>query len=148
MPGLDGWQTAARLRGGGYRGPLVMLSANARDNQSYTPAGLHDDYLVKPFKLSGLLDSLARHLDLTWRHQGDGDTPPPRPRPAPAVTLDERLRDELLALAEIGHLAGLRDALDRAEGERRLDAAAGQPLRAALARFDFQALIRLLEPEP
>ena len=85
MPGLDGWQTAAALRANGYRGSLVMLSANARESQTDAPAGLHDDYLIKPFKLGGLLDTLARHLDLTWRHQGDADTPPPKPRPAATV---------------------------------------------------------------
>ncbi len=144
MPGLDGWRTARRLRAQGYRGPLVMLSANARDHDHQGADGVHDDYLVKPFKLSSLLDSLARHLNLSWRHPDD---PPPPPTRIPTRTrVDEGQRDELLALAELGHLAGLRDALTRAEQQRRLGDADAGALKAALERFDFQALMRLLEP--
>jgi len=148
MPGLDGWQTAAALRANGYRGSLVMLSANARESQTDAPAGLHDDYLIKPFKLGGLLDTLARHLDLTWRHHLDGDLRETRRIPVSQIRLDEGLRDELLALAEIGHLAGLRDALQRAEQDRRLPPSLVGTLQAPLERFDFQALIKLLEQTP
>ena len=64
------------------------------------------------------------------------------------IRLDEGLRDELLALAEIGHLAGLRDALQRAEQDRRLPPSLVGTLQAPLERFDFQALIKLLEQTP
>ncbi|EKF75821.1 two-component sensor histidine kinase protein [Alcanivorax hongdengensis A-11-3] len=142
MPGLDGWQTAARLREAGHAGPIVMLSANARELHADVPQHLYDDYLVKPFKFGALLDSLARQLGLTWQHQ----SPPSRRPPRIAVTtvaLDPALRDELLALAEIGHLSGLRDALTR-QGDS-LPEPLGQAIRDNLERYDFQALIQLLE---
>ena len=99
-------------------------------------------------KLGGLLDTLARHLDLTWRHHLDGDLRETRRIPVSQIRLDEGLRDELLALAEIGHLAGLRDTLHRAEQDRRLPPSLAGTLQAPLESFDFQALIKLLEQTP
>ena len=66
----------------------------------------------------------------------------------PILDLPAVLLDELLALAEIGHLAGLRDALQRAEQDRRLPPSLVGTLQAPLERFDFQALIKLLEQTP
>ena len=96
----------------------------------------------------GDLVTLARHLDLTWRHHLDGDLRETRRIPVSQIRLDEGLRDELLALAEIGHLAGLRDALQRAEQDRRLPPSLVGTLQAPLERFDFQSLIQLLEQTP
>ena len=56
MPELDGLAVCRRLRGGGDRTPILMLTA--RDAVSDRVAGLDagaDDYLVKPFALEELL---------------------------------------------------------------------------------------------
>ncbi|WP_101675986.1 hybrid sensor histidine kinase/response regulator [Alloalcanivorax mobilis] len=153
MPALDGWQTARALREQGYPGPLVMLSANARESQSDAPQDLHDDYLIKPFKVGTLLDTLARHLNLSWRYHSPvpaSGTQKARPErlAVASLNLDDSLRDELLALAEIGHFDGLRAALARAERDRRLPASLSKALRQGLERFDFQALVTLLETPP
>ncbi|MET7337925.1 response regulator transcription factor [Nonomuraea sp. NPDC005650] len=55
MPGLDGLEVCRRLRAGGDRTPILMLTA--RDLVADRVAGLDagaDDYLVKPFALEEL----------------------------------------------------------------------------------------------
>src|SRR5262245_55723066 len=56
MPKLDGLEVCRRLRRGGDRTPILMLTA--RDQVADRVAGLDagaDDYLVKPFALEELL---------------------------------------------------------------------------------------------
>ncbi len=56
LPGMDGYDIAKRLRGGGSTTPILMLTA--RDAIADRVKGLDsgaDDYLVKPFALSELL---------------------------------------------------------------------------------------------
>ena len=56
LPGLDGWEIVARVRGSGRTMPVLFLSA--RDQIDDRVKGLElgaDDYLVKPFAFSELL---------------------------------------------------------------------------------------------
>jgi len=56
LPGLGGLEVARRLRAGGNRTPILMLTA--RDTAADIIAGLDagaDDYLVKPFSFAVLL---------------------------------------------------------------------------------------------
>jgi two-component system response regulator MprA len=71
MPRLDGLEVCRRLRRGGNRVPVLMLTA--RDEVSDRVAGLDagaDDYVVKPFALEELL---ARVRALLRRTNGGGD---------------------------------------------------------------------------
>jgi two-component system response regulator MprA len=73
MPRLDGLEVCRRLRQGGDRTPVLMLTA--RDDIDDRVAGLDagaDDYLVKPFALRELL---ARLRALLRRAEDDEDTP-------------------------------------------------------------------------
>jgi two-component system, OmpR family, response regulator len=59
LPGIDGFETCARLRGDGVWAPIIMLTA--RDAIEDRVRGLDqgaDDYLVKPFSLAELLARL------------------------------------------------------------------------------------------
>jgi two-component system OmpR family response regulator len=64
MPGLDGFETCARLRKEGIRAPVLMLTArDAVEDRVRGLDGGADDYLTKPFSLSELtarLRALAR----------------------------------------------------------------------------------------
>ncbi|WP_158891396.1 response regulator transcription factor [Amycolatopsis anabasis] len=63
MPGTDGLETCRRLRAGGERMPVLMLTA--RDGLGDRVTGLDagaDDYLVKPFALEELLARLRALL--------------------------------------------------------------------------------------
>jgi two-component system, OmpR family, response regulator MprA len=63
MPGVSGLDVARRLRSGGNRVPVLMLTARAEvdDRVAGLDAGA-DDYLVKPFALDELLARLRALL--------------------------------------------------------------------------------------
>ncbi|WP_052736445.1 hybrid sensor histidine kinase/response regulator [Aquincola tertiaricarbonis] len=63
MPVLDGAAALTRLRSGGYRGPVVALTANvmASDVQHYLALGF-DDVLAKPLQLHRFHAVLAQRL--------------------------------------------------------------------------------------
>jgi two-component system, OmpR family, response regulator MprA len=70
MPALDGLEVCRRLRAGGDRTPVLMLTA--RDQVDDRVAGLDagaDDYLIKPFALRELLARLRALL----RRAGEED---------------------------------------------------------------------------
>jgi two-component system response regulator MprA len=72
MPGIDGLEVCRRMRAGGDRTPVLMLTA--RDAVDDRVAGLDagaDDYLVKPFALRELQ---ARLRALLRRTETGGDT--------------------------------------------------------------------------
>jgi two-component system OmpR family response regulator len=59
LPGIDGFETCSRLRAGGLRTPILMLTA--RDAVGDRITGLDtgaDDYLAKPFDFGELLARL------------------------------------------------------------------------------------------
>lgn len=69
MPGMDGFETLRRLRGGGSKAPVLMLTA--RDEEMDKVIGLEmgaDDYMTKPF---GLRELLSRIKALLRRAYGD-----------------------------------------------------------------------------
>lgn len=63
LPDLDGREAVRRLRGEGYRGPVIMLTA--QDSPDDTVAGLDsgaNDYVTKPFKFAVLLARIRAQL--------------------------------------------------------------------------------------
>jgi hypothetical protein len=96
--------------------PIVMISADARlESQRETAAAYHDAYLMKPLRLSSLLDTLKQFLGLQWIY----DKQDPR---APASFKMSELASEqipserdlvrLSQLGAIGHIRGILAKLD------------------------------------
>ena len=63
MPGLDGYQTARKIRSEGYAGPVVALTAAVLgdERKRCKDAGC-TDYLTKPIRRPDLLRALSLHL--------------------------------------------------------------------------------------
>ena len=115
MAGMDGWETAKRLREAGLRKtPIVMISADARQYDPQEEAIHHDAYLIKPLRLSALMDVLKQVLDLRWLYDRAGPAPIAfsiaglSPDQIPVEPNLSRLRE----LGQIGHVRGILTKLD------------------------------------
>ena len=63
LPDLDGREAVRRMRAGGFRGPVIMLTA--QDSEADHVEGLEagaNDYVTKPFKFAVLLARIRAHL--------------------------------------------------------------------------------------
>jgi len=63
LPDMDGREAVRAMRRGGYRGPVIMLTA--QDSEDDTVEGLEagaNDYVTKPFKFGILLARIRAHL--------------------------------------------------------------------------------------
>ncbi len=177
MDDLDGWQTAALLRGlmPADQLPIVFVSANLFDHQPERLVALQcQGFVGKPVIESELLDALERALQLEWVRDNTPlslvDRPPVRidgrpydqMRHAPAASspetegsalaatlaLPEALRENLMRLARQGQAGALRESLRDARAALPEHAVVLQQLQACADRFDFQALAdHLREPE-
>ena len=149
LPGISGWETAARIRESlGQEIVIVMASANAQEfhrPEYHQPT--HDHFLVKPYRLDKMAEAIAALLRLSWKWeatadpaQGDGPAPPAGLSPA-ATTHVERLRERI----QIGHVRGIEAEIallaEAAPGHGRLVSA----LYAALDEFDLAGMAKLLE---
>jgi signal transduction histidine kinase/DNA-binding NarL/FixJ family response regulator len=97
MPKLDGYHATARLRGMGYEGAIVALTAHAmeRERRRCLDAGC-DDFLSKPVEPAELIAMIARHA-------GRQQVEVSRPSDAPLVSLltdSEGLEDLLREFVE------------------------------------------------
>jgi CheY-like chemotaxis protein len=148
MPGIDGWEALRRLRlicaeSGRPLPPAAIVSANAFDRALDNDVGIRPaDFLVKPVRLTELLDWLERRLQLQWTLA----------EPAVALT-SPASRDSLpivypslprLAALEqalsLGHLRGVRRQLDEIEQAEPAATAWIARLRELAGRFQLDAL--------
>ncbi len=117
MPGMDGWETARRLREAARRRiPIIIISADPRhESQRVLAAEDHDAYLMKPLRLSVLQETLKTLMDVKWIEQL-----PERPMPIDIVSgalTPEKIPSafylaSLKHMGEIGHIRGILTKLD------------------------------------
>ena len=150
MPGLSGWEVARRLREGGAKARILMMSATLGDPAA-KPSGepAHDGELAKPVDLAALVERAGALLGLDYVVEGAVTPTPgarkaeaPERRPSPAQI------EELIRLGEIGYVSGIEAKL--AELEEK-EAGCSPFVAAALERiqaFDMRGYMALLrEPQ-
>ena len=118
MPNTDGWQLATQLRSLGYNQPIIMVSANPREDQW---ASVYDDYIVKPIQLNDLLEKIGNVLQVDWIQSSA----------TPEKAIEEVIRDgtqsppvevisELRSMAKIGYLSGVVALLEQLEEKQSI----------------------------
>ncbi len=143
MDDMDGWETAKQIRAAGFTEvPIIMVSANAFENQ---PAKLAEagcqGFVDKPVIESELLAALQRHLQLEWLAElampaWTGSVVSEEADPLPAA-----LVGDLVRLVRLGHVHGLRVALDAAMQSHPACERELQRLSALLDRFDLEGFL-------
>ncbi len=125
MPQMDGKQLAETLRKQGCDKPIIMVSALASPKKDLIDglkptegSQYYDDYLVKPVKLGALLDKIGGCLQLEWIYDLSAayqtlNVVPAQTSPTPALSElpHQNHIEELIYLAEIGHLSELKKRL-------------------------------------
>jgi CheY-like chemotaxis protein/anti-sigma regulatory factor (Ser/Thr protein kinase) len=147
MPGIDGWQTIARIRAQQLSdAPLAVVSANAfdrgLDNEVQLPAA---DFLVKPVRVADLLDWLGQRLQLQWLPAPAVQPAVPGPMLAPAAGEawhypPAEAIEQLQALVGMGYLRGITRELDRIEAEHAAASAFIGSLRHMAREFQLDAM--------
>jgi signal transduction histidine kinase/CheY-like chemotaxis protein/purine-cytosine permease-like protein len=146
MDDLDGWQTARRIRAAGFGDlPIVMVSANAFENQpeKLEEAGVQG-FVDKPVIESELLAALQRHLQIEWLAELAMPAWTGSVVSEVTAALPHRLVGDLVRLAKLGHVQGLRVAVDEALAAHPECAPELQRLGELLERYDLEALLEQL----
>ncbi len=87
LPDMDGLDVCRRLRGGGFEGGIVILTARAGELDRVVGLDVGaDDYLAKPFSLSELLARVRALLRRSHRPAVVGSDPEPDGSPLPAAS--------------------------------------------------------------
>jgi signal transduction histidine kinase/CheY-like chemotaxis protein len=160
MPGLDGWATLRAIQQGGLSdAPAAIVSANAFDKSLDNDVGIRpEDFIVKPVRVSELLDWLGRKLDVQWIEverwkaqpvagvakepgsTGASNDPQGAALALPSVAALKLLEDQVHA----GYVRGVHKALDQIDQAEPASAAFVQEFRALARQFQLDAMANRL----
>jgi signal transduction histidine kinase/DNA-binding NarL/FixJ family response regulator len=150
MPGIDGWETLRRMRalprGTADTPRVAIVSANAFDRGLDNSLGITaEDFIVKPFRHSELLDWLERELGLVWLETSEPVESTPKPVQISQQAPPQEALKALASLVQLGYLRGILNHLD-AMALAHPDSAGFVANMATLARqFQFEAMLALLQ---
>ncbi len=138
MPGMNGWQLCDKLREMNFQQPVIMLSANARIQESQH-SDCHQAYLSKPVQFDQLIEKIGEQLGLEWLYAETGTTDTTTEQHAAA--LDKDTARELTSLAEIGFLSAIKEKLETLEQQHILSGETGKKLHSLASSCNFPAFI-------
>ncbi len=146
MPVMDGLDAirSIRARESGSRIPIVAITASAfEDERRRVEEAGGDDFVVKPFRESELLQTVSRCTGIRLLYEGDPDAPrQAEPRRIPPVP--SRLRDALLAAVVTADLDRILSLTDEAAGEAP---EAARLLRELAEHFEYDRIRELLKAQ-
>ncbi len=113
MKGINGMETARRIRHKSYKMPIVVLSANAypSDQQATIDAGCND-FLSKPVQIIDLLSKLKLHLSLQWIYEGTEMRKTHSQENSQMTIPPPNIINHLIQYVRIGDLLGLKQELN------------------------------------
>jgi len=114
MPVMDGFTATLNLRGKGYRGAIIALTANAmeRDRQKCLSAGCND-FVTKPIQMEKLFKAIGRYLKVVQIAKQPALTKEAAATVASRAEQAEKFQQELPS-----ELAQIEQAIEREDRER------------------------------
>jgi CheY-like chemotaxis protein len=148
MPGMDGWETIRRIRGGDFATtPVAIISANAYErglNNDNSALGIGEhDFILKPVQVAQLLDWTGQRLGLEWLEADQKE--PVVPMPADLVYPPESLLKPLAHQVELGYVKGILARLAEIEAADPAYARFVAEVRELTRNFRLDAIPPLLE---
>ncbi len=117
MPILDGYQTASRLKSNPLTKhiPIIAVTALSPDkNSQYAESEVFDDYLIKPFNLSELVEAMMKILPYEFQLNQQPITAKKSDLSREALLeLPQNLREEMHHSVVIGDFSQLRTLITR-----------------------------------
>jgi signal transduction histidine kinase/CheY-like chemotaxis protein len=162
MPGMNGLSLAKLLRDRAYSTPIIMLSADAKENQRKPDEqAAFNQYLVKPVNNSDLLDAIKNWLVLEWVYQEtEVDVVAPVVERGtdhceenilealdlqPVAIPDHESVRELMAFAEMGYKKGVGGLLNQLAKTDVIDPSHFQQLESLYKSFQFDAIVLYIQ---
>lgn len=173
MPGHDGWYLLKKLRESGYRGPVVMVSAEASEGSvPLEYKSLHNGYIIKPFKQSALFDRIASLLPIDYIYKSeDKDLNPVEDahnffyaasepnsqnqlslchkteQSQAKIVLERTIFDQFMAYIEIGYIKGIKKLDNKLLESGVINLNQKEQIEELLGKFNFDGLRTLLDVE-
>jgi len=150
MPGMDGWETAHRLRAQSLRRiPIIIISADPRqETQRAQSAEDHDAYLMKPLRMPLLLDALKNLMGIEWIERPIHEAASARQglilHAQENIPSAAHLRS-LKQMGEIGHIRGILAKLDEIGQEEPQTGATLGHLRRIAEDCDLEGYSSFIE---
>ena len=147
MPGIDGWATVRAIRERHLSdAPIAIVSGNAFDKGLDNDVGVKaDDFILKPVRVTELLDWLGARLQLEWFEAPARELPVPAAATATewALPAADHLRalDELVSL---GYYRGIVRKLDEIDALDPAHAGFVAHLRVLAQQFQLDAMTRIV----
>lgn len=114
MPRMNGYEATAKLREGGYRKPIIALTASAlEDEQRYYIAAGMNDVLLKPFKRPEIEKMLKKWIN--YISEDPKDTVVPRNQDENLTELMAAEVEQETKESESDHNAGILDSSELLE---------------------------------
>jgi signal transduction histidine kinase/ActR/RegA family two-component response regulator len=149
MPGLTGWEVAAQLRLMRPQMKIMMVSGNAHDFQSVDQEGaIHDAFLIKPFTIQSLLESVQLLCRREWIYEAPPRPPDQPAREAPVRAMPSGTRfhvEQLIHLGQIGYVHGIYAKLAELEAENVAYMPMTSQARTYVQQFQFDDYFRFLK---
>lgn len=147
MPGMTGFELSKVLREKNINAPIIMVSADARENQLQdTEQHAHNDYVVKPVQLDTLTEKIGQHLNIKWCY--DEKAPQPKiKKNSPNFNPDkipENIISELIALTEMGYHKALLNKLKKLQSDKIVSPDFVAQLITLCNKFQFKQISQIL----
>jgi len=146
MPGMTGFELSKVLREKSINVPIIMVSADARENQLQDiEQHAHNDYVVKPVQIDTLIEKIGQQLNLKWHYQVIADKPDMADNLASkAEKLPDNMISELIALTEMGYHKALLNKLKKIQSEKLVSPDVVGQLITLCNKFQFKQISQIL----